>query len=151
MNNSQGPDIVAYIRGVKTAIEYETGKKSYRSTSKMLDARSKEYPQTIVFVNSRVFDFYKSYFEKDKIVVLNIEELASFGGHISPAANWASPLPDPSRYAPPAESLSENLEDLPLNSLSEPSKNLAPKSVPDLDSEEPIEPIDTDTSVLAPD
>ncbi len=151
LNNSQGPDIVAYIRGVKTAIEYETGRKSYRSTSKMLDARSKEYPQTIVFVNSRAFGFYKSYFEKDKTMVLNIEDLKSFSGHISPAANCASPLPDPSRYAPPAEPPSENLEDLPLNSLSEPSKNLAPKAVLDPDSEELLEPIDTDASVLASD
>jgi len=97
-NNSKGPDLVAYMNGVKTAIEYETGRKRYKSTMQMLYSREKEFKRIIVFVNSRAYNFYKSYFHGENAEVIDIKELDSFyaGGHISPEANTASPPDEPS-------------------------------------------------------
>ncbi len=75
MNNSNGPDIVAYINGKKAAIEYETGRKSAASTAKMLTSRSGSFASTIVLVNSKAYGFYKSYFESEKTRVLDTAEL----------------------------------------------------------------------------
>ncbi len=75
MNNSRGPDIVAYMKGNKTAIEYETGRKSAASTAKMLASREKAFSSTIVLVNDSAATFYKGYFGSENVKVLGISEL----------------------------------------------------------------------------
>jgi hypothetical protein len=75
VNNSSGPDIVAHINGKKTAIEYETGRKSAASTARMLASRAEEFGATIVFVNDNAAAFYKSYFSNENVKVLSISEL----------------------------------------------------------------------------
>ncbi len=77
MNNSMGPDVVAYINGKKTAIEYETGRKSAQSTSRMLAARAKEYGSVIVFVNANAAKFYKDAFGSDAVSVFRADEIAN--------------------------------------------------------------------------
>jgi hypothetical protein len=77
LDNSRGPDLVAYIDGKKIAIEYETGSKRYESTAKMLNARKKGYFKTLIFTNSAVTKFYKDYFAEDKVQVLDIKELSN--------------------------------------------------------------------------
>ena len=65
----------------------------------MLDSRAKSFPTTIVLVNSKATGFYKSYFENDRVRVLDIKEIGksdlSAYSYISPSANLASP-PEPS-------------------------------------------------------
>jgi hypothetical protein len=77
MNNSMGPDVVAYINGKKTAVEYETGRKSTQSTARMLASRAKEYGSVIVFVNARAAKFYKDTFGSDAVAVFSADEIAN--------------------------------------------------------------------------
>ncbi|HUY70291.1 MAG TPA: ATP-binding protein [Candidatus Baltobacteraceae bacterium] len=60
MDNSRGPDIVCYLNGKKTAIEYETGRKNFEETAKMIGKRRDEYGNVIVFVNdSKIAEYRK--------------------------------------------------------------------------------------------
>ncbi len=73
--SGKGPDLVAYSNNGKIAIEYETGKKSKLDTSKMLESRLDEFNKVIVFVNSNALKFYKDYFEKERIKIIDIKDL----------------------------------------------------------------------------
>ena len=75
IDNSKGPDVVAYAYGNKMALEYETGKKSASSTSKMLDKRIKDYGFVVVIVDEKAYGFYKSAIETDGILVLSESEI----------------------------------------------------------------------------
>ncbi|HVC57880.1 MAG TPA: ATP-binding protein [Candidatus Acidoferrales bacterium] len=60
MDNSKGPDAVCYLNGKKTAIEYETGRKNFDETARMIEKRKAEYGSVIVFVNdSRIAEYQK--------------------------------------------------------------------------------------------
>jgi hypothetical protein len=82
IDNSNGPDIVAYANGKKIAIEYETGRKSINETIAMLEARLKDYDEIIVLVNDAHYEFYKASVTKDRICVFPIsgtgKAIASF-------------------------------------------------------------------------
>jgi hypothetical protein len=58
IDNANGPDISAYINGVKVAIEYETGRKRIEETVSMLKGRLAYYHKVMVFVNDAHFDSY---------------------------------------------------------------------------------------------
>jgi len=75
MDNSKGPDIVAYPYTNRIAVEYETGKKSAYATSRMLRKRVAEYGFVIVFVNESTYGFYKSAIEREGILVISIKEI----------------------------------------------------------------------------
>jgi hypothetical protein len=77
IDNSTGPDIAAYPFTNKMAVEYETGRKSAYSTSRMIDNRLKDYDFVLVIVNDDAFGFYKSAIEKDKTIILSINEVLS--------------------------------------------------------------------------
>lgn len=76
IDNSNGPDVVAYLNGKKIAIEYETGKKTIKSTIKMLELREKEYSKTIVVVNDSAFKFYQDSIPNRNIVLLPASRLS---------------------------------------------------------------------------
>ncbi|MCL4389039.1 ATP-binding protein [Candidatus Marsarchaeota archaeon] len=78
LGNLMGPDIIAYIGNEKVAIEYETGRKSYRSTAKMLESRKRKFSKTIVFVNSKAYQFYSSYYTNNEIEVIDIKALENW-------------------------------------------------------------------------
>ncbi len=50
-NRANGPDVVAYGKEGKTAIEYETGSKRLEESLEMLKRREKEYAKVILVVN----------------------------------------------------------------------------------------------------
>ncbi|MGC8586830.1 MAG: ATP-binding protein [Candidatus Micrarchaeia archaeon] len=70
INNSNGPDLVAYHDGKKIAIEYETGRKKFSDTARMIAARKKDYDAVIIVVNDAAYKFYKNYFEDDSVCVI---------------------------------------------------------------------------------
>jgi hypothetical protein len=72
---SNGPDIFARVDNDKVAIEYETGRKSLQESAKMIRSRAGEYDRVAIFVNSRAFRFYKSYFESGNVTVFDIGSL----------------------------------------------------------------------------
>ncbi len=78
MNNSRGPDIVAYIDGTKVAIEYETGRKNPASTEKMLASRATSFARTIVFVNAAALHAYREKIKASNAEMLDIGALASY-------------------------------------------------------------------------
>ena len=78
LGNLKGPDIIAYIDNRKVAIEYETGRKSYRSTAKMLESRKGQFSKTIVFVNSMAYPFYSGYYTNNEIEVIDIKTLENW-------------------------------------------------------------------------
>ena len=75
LDNSKGPDIVAYPFGLKIAVEYETGKKSAYQTSAMLKKRVNDYGFVVVLVNSKSYKFYKSALETKGIMVIEYDGL----------------------------------------------------------------------------
>ncbi len=75
MNNSKGPDIVAYVNGTKTAIEYETGRKSYKETASMMLKREGQFKTSIIFTNDKAYPFYSQYFQKENVKVLQISKI----------------------------------------------------------------------------
>ena len=75
IDNSTGPDAVAYVYGNRIALEYETGKKSASSTSKMLGKRIRDYGFVTVVVDATAYGFYKSAIETDGILVLSESEI----------------------------------------------------------------------------
>ncbi len=75
IDNSKGPDAIAYTYGNRIAMEYETGKKSASSTSKMLDKRIRDYGFVVVVVNTKAYGFYKSAIEKEGILVIPDTEI----------------------------------------------------------------------------
>ncbi len=71
MDNSKGPDVVAFFSGNRIAVEYETGRKNPVATSKMLEGRSKAYDAVVVLVNPKYYNFYKSAMERNNVIVLS--------------------------------------------------------------------------------
>lgn len=53
------PDIVAFSKGQKIAVEYETGKKDIAETKEMLERRKERYAKTLVIVNDAYMEHYK--------------------------------------------------------------------------------------------
>ena len=75
IDNSAGPDVVAYAYGNKMALEYETGKKSASSTSRMLAKRTRDYGFVVVIVDEKAYGFYKSAMEKAGILIISDQEI----------------------------------------------------------------------------
>jgi hypothetical protein len=79
-NSSFGPDLVAYVKGKRMAVEYETGSKGQDDTRRMLEKRKKVYGRVLLVVNDSLrgsydglegieahtaSDFFESYSGKD--------------------------------------------------------------------------------------
>jgi energy-coupling factor transporter ATP-binding protein EcfA2 len=79
MDNSRGPDVIAYMKGKRVAIEYETGRKSISSTSAMIKKRLDEYALVVIVVNEVAADFYRNYFEGERVKVLSAFRLSDLG------------------------------------------------------------------------
>lgn len=58
-NSSYGPDVIAYMGGKRTAVEYETGTKSPDDTAKMLESRKKLYGRVLLVVNDSLRGSYE--------------------------------------------------------------------------------------------
>ncbi len=59
-NNSNGPDLIAYSRGRRVAIEYETGRKAIGDSIRMIASRNRSFARTIVVVNDSHVEEYRS-------------------------------------------------------------------------------------------
>ena len=70
VDNSSGPDLIAFLQERKIAVEYETGKKSIKSTADMINRRSREFYAVLIAVNENAYAFYKNYFERDNVRVV---------------------------------------------------------------------------------
>ncbi len=57
-NSSYGPDIIAFHRGMRIAVEYETGSKGAEATARMIAARGQRFAGTAVFVNDAHYAEY---------------------------------------------------------------------------------------------
>lgn len=57
-NSSYGPDIVAYSKGERVAVEYETGRKGFEETRSMLLSRKRNYDRVIVIANDSCYEKY---------------------------------------------------------------------------------------------
>jgi hypothetical protein len=69
VDNSNGPDLIAYPNGSRVAIEYETGRKNMEETLTMLNSRLADYGRVIVFVNDTYADFYAKSIANSRISV----------------------------------------------------------------------------------
>jgi hypothetical protein len=70
IDNSHGPDLIAYSNGGRIAIEYETGRKNIEETVPMLNSRLADFGKVIVFVNDAYADFYAKNIANSRISVL---------------------------------------------------------------------------------
>ena len=77
IDNSTGPDILASCNGKRIAIEYETGSKSFESSSEMMDSRLGKYDKVIIVTNGTAFQYYKTCFEIKGIAVISVERADS--------------------------------------------------------------------------
>jgi len=75
VDNSEGPDIIAYVHGKRFAIEYETGRKPLNQTINMIKSRQNSFQLVIIAVNEQASSFYKNYFESLNVRVLSAAEL----------------------------------------------------------------------------
>ena len=75
IDNATGPDIRAFHDGKAIAIEYETGSKSVRSTSRMLAERAKDYDMVMVVTGKRNADYYSRTFGNGSILVFEEKDL----------------------------------------------------------------------------
>ncbi len=57
-NNSYGPDVIAFSRGCRIAVEYETGSKRTDESLAMINSRKPKYDETVVLVNDASYDKY---------------------------------------------------------------------------------------------
>ncbi len=57
-NSSYGPDAVAYVKGKRMAVEYETGTKCREDTLEMLKKRKKLYVRVLLVVNDSLHGSY---------------------------------------------------------------------------------------------
>lgn len=76
IDNSKGPDIVAFHSGRKIAIEYETGSKSTESTSKMIDSRISDYDEIVIVTKNELIERYKERFTNPKIRVIGSSNIS---------------------------------------------------------------------------
>ncbi len=77
IDNSKGPDILAVCNGKRIAVEYETGSKSFESTSRMMDSRVEKYDKTIIVTNDAALQYYKTCFGINGITVISTKEIES--------------------------------------------------------------------------
>lgn len=85
IDNSNGPDIMAFHNGRKIAVEYETGSKSSQSTAKMIDARMKDYAAVIMVVNDNSFTRYVNTFKTVGLRIIAASDAGRFVGAVSSA------------------------------------------------------------------
>jgi hypothetical protein len=77
IDNSRGPDLVAYLNGDRVAIEYETGRKLIEETVSMLNSRLRDYGKVLVLVNDDHADAYLKSLSGRGILVFPISRIAS--------------------------------------------------------------------------
>ena len=77
LDNSNGPDIIAVNDGKRVAIEYETGSKSFDSTSKMMDSRIKAFHKLIIVTRESSIEYYKKGFEAKGVIVISTAMIES--------------------------------------------------------------------------
>ncbi len=71
IDNSKGPDISAYFKGRRIAIEYETGKKHILMTLAMVKNRREVFDDVVVIVNDSYLPKYKRILEGFTIISSN--------------------------------------------------------------------------------
>ncbi|MEM3227733.1 MAG: ATP-binding protein [Candidatus Micrarchaeaceae archaeon] len=86
IDNSSGPDLIAFINGKKIAIEYETGKKAVSSTASMIKRRLESFPFVVIVVNDAASNFYFNYFDGEKVKVLPAGKLGNLPEVLSKAS-----------------------------------------------------------------
>ncbi|ASI14255.1 AAA ATPase [Candidatus Mancarchaeum acidiphilum] len=64
------PDIVAYYNGFRIAVEYETGKKNFGSSKRMIEERIKHYSAVIVVVHEKSYQYYRDYLKLNDVHVV---------------------------------------------------------------------------------
>ncbi len=74
--NRVGPDIIAYREG-KIAIEYETGRKRFDDTVRMIEGRKPDYSRVIVVVNDAFAARYAEVLARDNVQVIGFSGLSS--------------------------------------------------------------------------
>lgn len=82
IDNSSGPDLIAYESGRKIAIEYETGRKAVSSTSSMIKRRIESFDLVVIVVNDGALNFYSNYFSTEKVKVIAASGLGNLQGVI---------------------------------------------------------------------
>ena len=75
VDNSRGPDIIAYNDGKRVAVEYETGRKSIQATIRMLERRSREFDRVLVLVNRESYANYLSSVRIDGVSVMSADSV----------------------------------------------------------------------------
>ncbi len=76
-NSAYGPDIIAYRKGRRIAVEYETGKKNLEDVRHMLDYRKKGYGSVVVVVNDL---HYAPYSKLEGVIVTKASEFLASPG-----------------------------------------------------------------------
>jgi hypothetical protein len=76
-DRANGPDIVAYGKEGKVAIEYETGSKNLEESLAMFRSRAKEYAKTIVVVREGETERYRKALEGGSASVLGASDISS--------------------------------------------------------------------------
>ena len=89
IDNSNGPDMLAYVNDKRIAIEYETGRKNVKETAAMLKSRESKYDSVVVFVNDGAYPFYRNNFENGNVKVLKFDDirLSSISAELSHACS----------------------------------------------------------------
>lgn len=75
VDNSSGPDIVAFANGKKMAIEYETGSKSPESTKKMIASRLESYEEVIIVTKAQLKVQYEQMLGNFGIKIIDSDHL----------------------------------------------------------------------------
>ncbi len=73
------PDIIAYHKGLRIAVEYETGKKDLKSSMKMIEERIQHYSVVIVLVNKKSYRYYKDHLKLNKVHIISFDNLQTLG------------------------------------------------------------------------
>ena len=81
-DRSGGPDIVAFGRAGRTAVEYETGRKEISESLAMVRSRKPEFAKTVVAVNDKKLAEYRRALEGSGAVVLGASEINGLPGLI---------------------------------------------------------------------
>ncbi len=80
-NNAFGPDIIAFYRGRRIAVEYETGSKNADDSAAMIQNRKKMYDSVIVVANDRAFDKYLGF--ECEVIRFSAVDRYDFAGSIA--------------------------------------------------------------------
>jgi len=73
-NNSYGPDVIAFVKESRIAVEYETGLNQFEQASKMILERRQKFSGVVVVVND---SSYKRYASLEGVRVLSATEFFS--------------------------------------------------------------------------